>query len=56
MSGKERPDDYAQKHKNRQKSHSLKGTTATNEARLMEWKASDNARAEVVAKELNAKC
>ena len=60
MSGKEkyfkRPDDYAQKHKYRQKSHSLKGTTATNEAKLMEWKASDNARAKVVAKELNAKC
>ena len=60
MSGKEKyfkgPDDYAQKHKYRQKSHSLKGTAATNEAKQMEWKASDNARAEVAAKELNAKC
>ena len=41
----EKPDDYAQKHKYRQKSHSLKGTTATNEAKLLEWKVSDNARA-----------
>ena len=46
--------DCAQKHKYRQKSHSLKGTTATNEAKLVEWKASD-ARADVVANELKAK-
>ena len=58
ISGKDKylkkPDDYAQKHKYRQKSHSLKGTTATNEAKVMEWKASDNAR-DVVANELKAK-
>ena len=59
ISGKDKyfrkPEDYAQKHKYRQKSHSLKGTTATNEAKLLEWKTSDNARADVVANELKAK-
>ena len=59
ISGKDKyffkPEDYAQKHKYRHKSHSLKGTTATNEAKLLEWKASDNARADVVANELKAK-
>ena len=43
------------KHKYRQKSHFLKETTATNEAQLLEWKASGNARADVVANELKAK-
>ena len=59
ISGKDKyfkkPDDYAQKHKYRQKSHFLKGMTATNEAKLLEWKASDNARADVVANELKTK-
>ena len=59
ISGKDKyfkkPDDYAQKHKYRQKSDSVKGTTATNEAKLLEWEASDNARADVVANELKAK-
>ena len=36
-------------------SHSLKGNTATNEPKLIEWKASDNARADVVANELKTK-
>ena len=47
-----RPEDYPQKHKYRQKSHDLKGTTATNDAKLMEWKSSENTRAEVIVKEL----
>ena len=59
MSGKDtyfkRPEDYPQKHKYRQKSHDLKGTTVTNDAKLMEWKSSDNTRAEVIVKELEGK-
>ena len=37
-----KPEDYPQKHKYRQKSHDLKGTTATDDANLVEWKSSDN--------------
>ena len=59
MSGKDtyfkRPEDYPQKHKYRPKSHALKGTTATNDANLMEWKSSDNIRAEVIVNELKGK-
>ena len=35
--------------------HALKGTTTTNDAKLMEWKSSDNSRAEVIVNELKAK-
>ena len=59
MSGKDtyfrRPEDYPQKQKYRPKTHALKGTTATNDAKLMEWKSSDNSRAEVIVNELEAK-
>ena len=59
MSGEDtyfkRPEDYPQIHKYRQKPHALKGTTATNDAKLMEWKSSDNARAEVIVNGLKAK-
>ena len=59
MSGKDayfnRPEDYPQKHKYRPKTHDLKGTTATNDAKLMEWKSSENSRAEVIVNELKAK-
>ena len=59
MSGKgtyfKRSEDYPQKHKYRQKPHDLKGTTATNDAKLMEWKSIDNSRAEVIVNELKAK-
>ena len=55
MSGKDtyfkRPEDYPQKHKYRSKTHALKGTTATNDAKLMKWKSSDNTRAEVIVNE-----
>ena len=37
------------------KTHDLKGTTATNDAKLMEWKSSDNTRAEVIVTELKGK-
>ena len=43
------------RNKYRQKSHALKGTTATNDAKLMERKSSDNTRAEVIVKELKGK-
>ena len=59
MSGKDtyfkRPEDYPQKHKFRPKPHALKGTTATNDAKLVEWKSSDNTRAEVIVNELKGK-
>ena len=59
MNGKDtyfnRPEDYPQKHKYRLRSHDLKGTTATNDAKLMEWKSSDNSRAEVIVNELKVK-
>ena len=59
ISGKDtyfkRPEDYPQKYKYRQKSHALKGTTATNDAKLMEWKSSDNTRAEIIVNELKGK-
>ena len=42
-------------HKYRPKSHALKGTTAINDAKLMEWKSSDNTRAEVIVNELKGK-
>ena len=50
-----RHEDYPQKHKYKQKTHDLKGTTATNDAKLMEWKSSDNTRAEVIVTELKGK-
>ena len=59
MSGKDtyfkRPEDYPQKHKYRQISNASLGTTATNDAMLMDWKSSDNTRAEVIVNELKAK-
>ena len=59
MNGKDtyfkRPKDYPQKHKYGPKTHVLKGTTATNDAKLMEWKSSDNSRAEVIVNELKGK-
>ena len=59
MSGKDTyfngPVDYPQKHKYRPKTHDLKGTTATNVTKLMEWKSSDNSRAEVIGNELKVK-
>ena len=59
MSGKDtylnRSEDYPQKHKYRPKTHALKGTTATNDTKLMEWKSSDNSRAEVIVNELKEK-
>ena len=59
MSGKDtyfnRPEDYPQKHTYRAKTHDLKLTTATNDTKLMEWKSSDNSRAEVIVNELKAK-
>ena len=55
MSGKDpyfkRPEAYPQKHNYGPKTHALKGTTATNDAKLMEWKSSDNTRAEVIVNE-----
>ena len=50
-----KPEDYPQKHKCRQTSHDWKGTSATDDAKLMEWKGSDNVRAEAIVTELIGK-
>ena len=39
----------------RQKSLDLKGNTATNDAKLMEWKSNENTRAELIVNELKGK-
>ena len=46
----ERPQGLSQRHKYRPKSYKVKNLDTSDEAKLLEWKSSDNERAEEISK------